>query len=1360
MLRRRKGLSTTDAAHRFWLDESSGGFGFKSFLEEDLIAVAREIEVVLNGKDIDSKALRGRLKALRINPNSNYCNHVKQAVHKLAKYGIYLRDEKSELVNFVLSNISRTYKYAPVGNAGYNEGNKATIGVGKKHLLDLAIGGTVEKIVGKILKGADRETIKTEFPEKLPVSFDKIVRHIKTAKYQRFQEATQMYRIWEWRYSKQNPTPPSQLNKWERMDASKHIMEKFSNSSYLELTTEEITKECDEFMRIDLNILDYQKSPDKDKTKYMEIAKYLFDSQSPLLIATDGSHVSKLPRTSATTTAAFVACKLKINPNASIYDADWEKDGIEPLIARILELPNQIGTERSDIAHGEATAVWLQEVSFPGDLARGIITDSAAIRDCLMKVRDGANTQHLDRNFIRKLSPGVSKCIVGKFRQVYGKNLEHTLGYEMRENQDGQKKVTISPIRKVCRDSLKLRLKAFVDISETWIENTNIIDAGKQNWNDSEDIENGFWPRKYWDNHEYRPFIKINSHQLDESGLQQCNNRRYKNISPKLAPLNANHWADVCAGLPNARINRNQEKTGADHAESRILLPGSNQRFFLTWGGATIDRNIAQRLRHIFQLEIRKRLRSKSTQGMMWRHMPRMHTSWNKVQQHKGWLRFLLGFCNSHTRSLYKSEIYRNGNWLEHHTSISLAKATHSGKINEAQRCNWCQRQKNLSVGAYGYPVKGNRMHHLFFCQHKKLMEFRNNVSKLIEQHLQRLVAMMITRQGKNATGLFLQEVVSTLEELERSNEGRLKKPPENWSNMPDFQREEASEDGQSIVNTIEKGTISYSTLFGMTPVMGEDGLCDDFLGTKDAIMWGLIPKPLNTVVKKACIVKHTGIPASIEKDMSQEMADIWEKVQELLIARTGGMHRLIGSISTEKESEWKKQYKEKLLIQGFKGAKKRNCNQLKRKISTISGAKCKEANLSTSTIKQEIPPTLNKLCTGSTCRPLSHSSPVKLHQMPNRIPQGKLQCQRCSKSQSATKSGYKKIEKMLEQAPDRQCAIAREMDNQSSNSPNFVSLMNMLEDNTTAQNYNKAKFKSKKRKIKDQEKNICKIILNENQSGDNKDQSGAEKLGRIAKGLKRKHQENIDILQKDIIHERKILASIINIDSVQGTNETNSQKGRDNISEKQRYALMSTRWQLFSGNDLDREIQAIRSAAPAGIYLADQDAAFLIQSFNLTDDWPRFGRMFRSNGVRSSKPPGIYLIPIFWGNHRNGHWTLIMIWRNGRRNKGYHFDSIGKSNTKGITFDKIKRAFTGKRDRFSWIATQSLPQQETECGFRTIEAIRSICDGRAAGMNVEECAIKASMMDVDVSTYCSMRIRKRVADRWLVAQGQRTQQG
>jgi len=44
--------------------------------------------------------------------------------------------------------------------------------------------------------------------------------------------------------------------------------------------------------------------------------------------------------------------------------------------------------------------------------------------------------------------------------------------------------------------------------------------------------------------------------------------------------------------------------------------------------------------------------------------------------------------------------------------------------------------------------------------------------------------------------------------------------------------------------------------------------------------------------------------------------------------------------------------------------------------------------------------------------------------------------------------------------------------------------------------------------------------------------------------------------------------------------------------------------------------------------------------------------------------------------------------------------------------------------------------------------------------MTVEECAEKASMMDVDTSNYCSIRLRKKEADRWLAAQGNRQRQG
>ena len=96
-LRSKRGLAKSDAMHRFWIDEQIGGFGFKSFVEEDIISVGRELEVILNSNDLDSRALRGRLEAYRQEPLKNTTNHIRDAVRKLAKYGIYLRDKEDEL---------------------------------------------------------------------------------------------------------------------------------------------------------------------------------------------------------------------------------------------------------------------------------------------------------------------------------------------------------------------------------------------------------------------------------------------------------------------------------------------------------------------------------------------------------------------------------------------------------------------------------------------------------------------------------------------------------------------------------------------------------------------------------------------------------------------------------------------------------------------------------------------------------------------------------------------------------------------------------------------------------------------------------------------------------------------------------------------------------------------------------------------------------------------------------------------------------------------------------------------------------------------------------------------------------------
>jgi len=172
--------------HKFWIKEEQGGFGFKSFLEEDLIAVARELEVVLNSNEIDSKAIRARLEAFNRNPKDYHKNHVKDAIHKLGKYGIYLRDQNNEILNYVLSNLAKERRYAPVGNAAFRDGNKATIGQGKAHLLDLCMGGSLSMVIQGVMDGKSKEDIKALYPGRLPIAFEKIKSRIHQAKIKRF----------------------------------------------------------------------------------------------------------------------------------------------------------------------------------------------------------------------------------------------------------------------------------------------------------------------------------------------------------------------------------------------------------------------------------------------------------------------------------------------------------------------------------------------------------------------------------------------------------------------------------------------------------------------------------------------------------------------------------------------------------------------------------------------------------------------------------------------------------------------------------------------------------------------------------------------------------------------------------------------------------------------------------------------------------------------------------------------------------------------------------------------------------------------------------------------------------------------
>ena len=1334
-LRKKRGLANSDAMHRFWIDEEVGGFGFKSFLEEDIIAVGRELEVVLNSNDLDSKALRGRLAAHRRSPISNHANHVREAVMKLAKYGIYLRDTEDEIANIVLSQCARMTKFAPVGHAAYKDGGRATIGVGKAHLLQLAMGGILEQLIHAIIKGATKKEIKEICPGKLPLSFEKIKKLIFQAQKLRFQEATKLYQFWEWRYSKTQKYPPKKIKDWELVDLGQRIKTLFPKS-YLHMNTKEIEKRCEEMMKI--NLFD-----DKESPGFKEAAMKLVDSESPLLVATDGSHINDLIGKFSHTTAAFVACKLQADDNGSLINASsWEEKTTEPLIARVMKLPTKFGTEATDISHGEGGAIWLQEASL-GNVPRGVITDSEAVRDCIIKVRDRAD-QNIDRNFIRNLSAGISKVIVGKFRTTYKRNIDQS-NVHNKVNRHTEE---------LLNTTLQLRLAEFTKSAKEWTRIRELDIAQKS------DIHQHIWPLKYWEQHKSRPLFKVNSHQLNGTGSQIKDKPRYPNLVPNLASLHANHVADTCAGLP-LQVNTAAEDS-KDEEQNTLQVAYSGQRFFLAWNGLTMDKSIAPRLRKIFLTEKLRKLRTKTTQGLLWRIMPQAHTQWGTIQRHKGWMRLLLGFSNTHTRSLYKSEAYRNGNWLEYHKDKPLQEVKQLEKISKSLKCKWCSKQNiDSPKNNIGEPVKGNRIHHLYFCANKKLSNFRDHMDNLLEQSLWNFISDLRAVIGMSSTENFLRQICMERRRMHTGNAGRLQKPPLQFPEIWDAGKWCEFAKTHTLQEGVKNHKIRYSEVFGFVTSSNENELHDKFIGTGDAMLLGIIPSSIHMLVTRACNIKNSGLPATLEKETSTQLKQTWEKIQEILIAKIGGLHKLIGMISKDKVRNWKRHFGDELNLQNFKSTKQAAREiklAAKRKSSGTMQGDTKKSKKMTERIS--IMHQVKRGCTGITCRPQAQGILRQKRLKQNMIVQGKLQCQRCCNKQSALKRGAHVLNQSSQESSEQQEQVVEKLKSHTNGSPQYGSLMTMLSTKTDLNNGVKATIKNKKPKISDQQKSICQVIISEIEKP-NIEQPGTNTLKKCADNLLQIASRNAKEVRDTAKYERKLIDQSQKQQSKRGTrekaidiDETKSDKQPEqptSESIRKQKILMMTKWQLYSGNDLDKDIENTKAIAGQRIYFADQDAMFLIEQFQLTDEWPRFGRMFRSTGVENSKPAGIYIIPLFWGNRTQGHWTTVVIWRQGKRNRGFHLDSSGASDTRGRVFDKIRKAFTGKKDRFSWTQTTCFPQQELECGFRTVEAIRLISRAHNEGKDIDECIRIASMQDRRDGEYCPLRLRAQVADRWEI---------
>jgi len=355
-----------------------------------------------------------------------------------------------------------------------------------------------------------------------------------------------------------------------------------------------------------------------------QFLKFLLKSESPILIATDGAHES-IDQASPKSTSSFVLNVLDIRAGESLHSRQWENRTVIPLMSRVSILPQNFGATSTDIAHGEFCAFLMAEIALRS-LPRVTISDSKAIREQMLKIRE-LESDDPDRYYIRSVAGGVGKFVSGIMKNL----LFHS---DTNTNMLGESKAM-----KVIRETLQARNSIFLDIAKGWTTA------------DANDKENGLvgWEEQYFDKDELKPVLKVNSHQLDQSGTHIKTPPRYKTLIPNLAMLSANHHADVCA---------DHGKT-FPHVPFSYNTPPPYLRFFLTCGGKHIDRHVSNFCQEEFALLRVRKLKLKKTQGLLWRIIPSTTTSWNILQLYKGWLRSLLGLSSTHTRRIYKSEIYR-----------------------------------------------------------------------------------------------------------------------------------------------------------------------------------------------------------------------------------------------------------------------------------------------------------------------------------------------------------------------------------------------------------------------------------------------------------------------------------------------------------------------------------------------------------------------------------------------------------------------------------------------------------------------------------------------------------------------------
>jgi len=310
------GMSASDSKIRMFLPESKGGIGMISTMELDIISNAREFEITSNNKSLDSDAFRTRIRALDKYPLHSLFlnkNHAREAIAKLARYGIFVRSSDEDHINEILAELGRNKGGAlPLYHPDYKDNCTLGIGLGKEHNIQFMYGGRIHSILRHLQDNEWKKTDKVvSMAELCGVSIDNLLSISSKITNKKDNSLVKFFSFWEWRNTHLNKmiSIPRKMEYWKYYcnppgNNNEEWIEKYA---------------CKNRLVWDKHVHLINDGKDLAFNCYTwegRFLKFLMQSNSPIIVATDGSHSETAE--DRKTTSGFVLCMLDIGAEESL----------------------------------------------------------------------------------------------------------------------------------------------------------------------------------------------------------------------------------------------------------------------------------------------------------------------------------------------------------------------------------------------------------------------------------------------------------------------------------------------------------------------------------------------------------------------------------------------------------------------------------------------------------------------------------------------------------------------------------------------------------------------------------------------------------------------------------------------------------------------------------------------------------------------------------------------------------------------------------------------------------------------------------------------------------------------------------